>query len=227
MYSERPSRFPGAVLWRQVIAAAPSAHRVLPDGCMDLIWTDGELIVAGPDTQAHIEVSAPGARSVALRFGPGSGPAVLGVPADAVCDQRVPLSQLWPATRVRNLAARLDSAPGREFALEEAMVERLADAGPDPVMLEVAALLGRGASVAEIADAVGLGERQLHRRSLAAFGYGPKMLARVLRMNRAVALSRVGTPLATVAALGGYADQAHLTREVKALAGVPIGALTR
>ena len=115
MYSERPSRFPGAVLWRQVIPAASSAHRVLPDGCMDLIWADGELIVAGPDTEAHIEVSAPGACYAALRFAPGSGPAVLGVPADVVRDQRVPLSQLWPAPRVRDLAARLDSAAGREF----------------------------------------------------------------------------------------------------------------
>jgi AraC-like DNA-binding protein len=60
----------------------------------------------------------------------------------------------------------------------------------------------------------------LHRRCLDAFGYGPKMLARVLRMNAALDRARAGLALAEVAAVSGYADQAHLTREVKALAGV-------
>jgi AraC-like DNA-binding protein len=45
-------------------------------------------------------------------------------------------------------------------------------------------------------------------------------------MNRALAMARTGTPFATVAAVAGYADQAHLSREVKALAGVPLSELT-
>ena len=73
---------------------------------------------------------------------------------------------------------------------------------------------------------MGLNERRLHRRCLAAFGYGPKTLARILRMNRAVDLARAGTPFATVAVAAGYADQAHLARDVRALAGVPLGLLT-
>lgn len=72
---------------------------------------------------------------------------------------------------------------------------------------------------------MGLSERQLHRRSLAAFGYGPKTLARVLRFDRALALAQDGVPLAETAALAGYADQPHLAREVKALSGVPLGRL--
>jgi AraC-like DNA-binding protein len=65
----------------------------------------------------------------------------------------------------------------------------------------------------------------LHRRSLAAFGYGPKLLGRILRLNRALDLARAGTPYATVAAQAGYADQAHLSRDVKQLAGVPLRVL--
>jgi AraC-like DNA-binding protein len=84
-----------------------------------------------------------------------------------------------------------------------------------------------GASVASTAAAVGLTERAMHRRCLVAFGYGPKTLARILRMNRAVALARGGTSFATVAAVAGYADQAHLARDVRALASVPLGTLTR
>jgi AraC-like DNA-binding protein len=51
------------------------------------------------------------------------------------------------------------------------------------------------------------------------------MLARVLRLQRALVLARGGSPFAEVSAAAGYADQAHLAREVKALAGVPLGAL--
>ncbi|MFD9260612.1 helix-turn-helix domain-containing protein, partial [Streptomyces sp. NPDC059538] len=68
------------------------------------------------------------------------------------------------------------------------------------------------------------GERQLHRRSLDAFGYGPRTLGRILRLRRALALARAGMPFAEVACVAGYADQAHLAREVRALAGTALGA---
>jgi AraC-like DNA-binding protein len=54
------------------------------------------------------------------------------------------------------------------------------------------------------------------------FGYGPKTLARILRLGAALDLARVGTPFGRVAAETGYADQAHLSREVRSLAGVPL-----
>ncbi|MGV9766911.1 helix-turn-helix domain-containing protein, partial [Micromonospora tulbaghiae] len=90
-----------------------------------------------------------------------------------------------------------------------------------PLGARVAARLAAGATVAATAAEVGLGERALHRRSRALFGYGPKTLARILRMRRALDLARTGAPLAEVAVRSGYADQAHLTREVRELAGVP------
>jgi AraC-like DNA-binding protein len=65
----------------------------------------------------------------------------------------------------------------------------------------------------------------LHRRSLTAFGYGPKTLARILRLQRALALARKGVPFAETAARAGYADQAHLARDVRELAGMPLGQL--
>ncbi|MFP8963898.1 helix-turn-helix domain-containing protein, partial [Streptomyces nanhaiensis] len=89
----------------------------------------------------------------------------------------------------------------------------------------VVAGLRDGLSVAEVAHGAGLSERQLHRRSLAAFGYGPKTLARVLRFRRALRLVRGGVPPASAAAGAGYADQAHLSREVRALAGVQLSVL--
>jgi AraC-like DNA-binding protein len=227
MYRERASRVPGAVRWERTVPAGDEVHRILPDGCMDLIWADGQLIVAGPDTAAYIGVAQPGARYAALRFASGTAPSVLGVPASVLRDQRVALVELWPAATVRCLAGRLEGATDPAGLLEEAALDRLGEAGPpDPVIGEIVRRLRGGAPVAGTADAVGLGERQLHRRCLAAFGYGPKLLARILRLNRALELARAGTPYAEVAAVSGYADQPHLAREVKALAGVPLSDLT-
>ncbi|MFF8783743.1 helix-turn-helix domain-containing protein [Streptomyces sp. NPDC015125] len=245
--------------------ATPSARPVLPDGCMDLIWSEGgRLLVAGPDTGPHLPggvvpgvlphgVEGPhglesprglegtgGTRFVGLRFAPGQGPAVFGVPAHELRNRRVPLAELWPAGRVRELAGRLAAAwapgdgsdtggvGGVGCVLEEAAGVRLQDADATTTggrTAAVAAALARGAPVAEVARSVALSERQLHRLSLDAFGYGPKTLTRVLRFVRALDLARSGMPRAQVAACAGYADQAHLAREVKALAGAPMGVL--
>jgi transcriptional regulator GlxA family with amidase domain len=62
-------------------------------------------------------------------------------------------------------------------------------------------------------------ERQLRRRFLDAVGYGPKTLARVLRFQHFLQLGSGPGDLARLAFAAGYADQAHLTRECRRLAG--------
>jgi AraC-like DNA-binding protein len=244
MYREWASRrVPGAAAWIRSVAPPGDAHRVVPDGCMDLIWVSGELLVAGPDTAAYVATGPPGVEYAALRFPPGLAPAVLGVPAAEVRDRRVPLAALWRPAEVRRLTDRLaaggqPAGPGQAAggparaaggpaaaaaALEEAAAARLAAAGgPDPWAARLVGWLREGRTVRSAADRSGLSERQLHRRCLPLFGYGPKTLGRVLRFDRALALARAGRPFAEVAVEAGYADQAHLSREVRALAGVPL-----
>lgn len=231
MYRERQSRVAGAVVWAH-IGEPDGEGRVLPDGCMDLLLWDGELVVAGPDTRAHLFARGTVAGITGLRLPPGTGPLVLGVPAHAFRDRRVPLAAVWPERAVRALEERVAGAAdaGRELeavALDAVAAGPRAGDGPHPHPADVpgrrlAELLASGRGVAEVAGAVGLSERQLRRRSLDAFGYGPKTLARVLRMQRALRLAADGMPPARVAVVAGYADQAHLSREIKALAGVPL-----
>jgi AraC-like DNA-binding protein len=219
----------------------------MPDGCIDLIWADGELFVAGPDTVAHDAPAGP--TYVGVRFHPGWAPTLLGVPADELRDGRVPLDAVWGEADARRLADAA-GAPGRAGtagnsrkpgdarkpgeaegaaeALTEAVRERLHRAGPpEPIIRRLVHGLRAGHAVSTVAARLGLSERQLHRRSLASFGYGPKTLARVLRFDRALALARDGVPYARVAATTGYADQAHLSREVRTLAGVPLNTLVK
>ncbi|UGQ13927.1 helix-turn-helix transcriptional regulator [Yinghuangia sp. ASG 101] len=225
-YRERASTVGGAVVWHRSAEGAETADtRVLPDGCMDLIWMHGALVVAGPDTVAHV-ARAPGAFT-GIRFPPGLGPAVLGLPAVELRDRRVPLADVWDAREVRVWTGRVAEAEAPGRVLEHIAALRLRETAPDPVARAVAAGLARGERVAGLADRVGLSGRQLHRRSVAAFGYGPKTLGRVLRLGRALELARGGEPFADVAVRAGYADQAHLAREVRSLAGVPLTALVR
>ncbi|MGW6734124.1 helix-turn-helix domain-containing protein [Streptomyces sp. NPDC055013] len=224
MYAERASRLPGAVVWTNT-PGEPRAGRVLPDGCMDLLWNDGRLLVAGPDTRAYVTGDEPTAWA-GVRFYPGTAPGFLGVPAHEVRDRRVDLADLWPASEVRRLRGRIEASADPVTALEDVALERAADAErPDPLLLHVVTALDSGRPVSATADQLGYGARQLHRRCLAAFGYGPKTLARILRLQRALELARDGVAFAETAVRAGYADQAHLARDVKELAGVPLGEL--
>lgn len=196
--------------------------RIVPDACVDVMWhrESDRLFVAGPDTRAHVSPSAPG-EIVGVRFRAGRSPAGLGVPADALRDMRVDLAELWPhrVGRLAEALAATGSAADARALLGSAVLAGVR-VSPDPAVPALLALARDGARVGAMADTIGLTERQLHRRCLAAFGYGPKVLQRVLRFDRAMRLARGGTGLADVAYQAGYTDQAHLSREVRALAGV-------
>ncbi|MFF4616936.1 DUF6597 domain-containing transcriptional factor [Nonomuraea jabiensis] len=129
--------------------------------------------------------------------------------------QPVQVSDL-PPRRVADAAA-----PGRLDVMLAAVRDRLAREVPaDPAGAAIAGALRKGRTVGEVAWDLGFSERQLHRRSLSAFGYAPKILQRIVRFQRALTLARAGVPLAEVAVTAGYADQAHLSHDVKRLSGV-------
>ncbi|MFF8997358.1 helix-turn-helix domain-containing protein [Streptomyces achromogenes] len=232
MYTERKSRLTGAVVWTKHPTGTGTGTRtgigvrpVLPDGCMDLLWSEGRLLVAGPDTRPYAP-EGPDRSWAGIRFFPGTAPALLGVPAHELRDRRVELADLWPAGRARRLCARVAAAPDRASALEDIALEWAAVAEPpDPLLRRLVERLDEGRPVSATATELGVGERRLHRRCLTAFGYGPKTLARILRLRRALALARAGTPYAETAIRAGYADQPHLAREVRRLAGMPLGEL--
>lgn len=233
MYRERASHIEGVVVWSRTAPAEPDAgpvYPVLPDGCMDLLWVGGRLSVAGPDTHAFApEPRADGSSGftdvVGVRFAPGVAPTVLGVPAHELRDRRVELADLWPGPESREIVERVATAADPAAALETAALRRIAVTGaPDPLLRAVVDGLDAGGTIASVADTVGLGTRALHRRSLDAFGYGPKTLARILRLQRALALVRASVPYAEAAVAAGCADQAHLARETRDLTGLTLGA---
>lgn len=199
---------------------------------MDLIWSRaglgdiGQIIVAGPDTAATVTLWRPGVVHLGLRFDSAVGPAHIGVPASEVRDRRVPLAEIWGRAEAARLAERLAAADASAATFEAEIVRRgRRDGLADLLAPSALASIRAGAPVAQVARTAALSERQLLRRCQLAVGYGPKTLARIVRFRRALALARGGTPFAAVAAEAGYADQAHLAREVHSLGGAPLGEL--
>ena len=232
-YRELP---PPAVLADWVCCAWVSSRsggaRILPDGCVDLVWTGRRLIVAGPATESHMATEAPGATKVGVRFRVGAAGAALGMPASELRDENPHAAEVLPAPVVQRIASYGSDPERMLMALTGAVSARLRDAEPaDPLVRAAArALVAPDARVRTVAERLGLSERQLRRRFEDAVGYGPKVLARVLRLQRFLQLvTRDGEPgdggLSRLAFDAGYADQAHLTRECAALTGVTPGAL--
>jgi AraC-like DNA-binding protein len=80
--------------------------------------------------------------------------------------------------------------------------------------------------VEQLADRFGLGVRRLQRLVAGHIGFGPKWLIQRYRLQEAAAALREPDPpaFARLAAELGYADQAHFTREFKAVVGMTPGA---
>lgn len=205
-------------------------HRLVPDGCVDVLWIDnGTAWVCGPETAAWTFALPPGTEAAGVRFRPGRAGDVLGFGTAEVRNTRVRLEDVLGSRAERLVAGRLGDTPepATRLATFQSHVRGwLAGApDPDPVVHAVAQLLSRDvtATVASIAEAVGLSERQLHRRCVAAFGYGPATLRRILRLQRFIRLANhpaAPTDLAGLAARAGYTDQPHLSHDCRAIAGV-------
>jgi AraC-like DNA-binding protein len=211
-------------LWVRVGTGQPDGFaRIVPDGCMDLLWSErAGLTAIGPNTTAFEAPLEAGAAVVGVRLHPGAAPPLFGIPAPELLDGRAPAPALWGDAAAR-LDEALHAAPDvRERArlLIGFLSARARGAvAPEPLVRAAVDRLHR-LNVAEIARDLAVSERHLRRLVTAEVGYGPKRLARVLRLRRALARVRAGVGLAEVAFEAGYSDQAHFTNECRALAGV-------
>jgi AraC-like DNA-binding protein len=164
---------------------------------------------------------------VEVNLTPLGAHSLLGLPMHHLANAVVKLDDLIGAEAQR-LAARLDEAPGwaaRFDLLDAVFGERLARARP--ASSGVAWAWGRlrathGAiTVAALTEELGWSRRHLGAQFHEQIGLPPKLLARILRFDRVVALLRDRDPerWAEVAYACGYYDQAHFNRDFRQFAG--------
>lgn len=230
--------------------AASRPCRILPDGGGHLLiqlYGAASPGTLDPDT---VHVSVVGPRSVytdvdlrrrlltvAVQLQPGGAAALFGAPVGDLADQAAPLSAIAPAlgARLGERVARADSAADAVGVVRTALCVRH-QAAPPPserdglaaAVAHVQSTRGR-VSVQEAADAVGWSTRHLRSVFAEQVGLSPKRFARIVRIRQAVRRLQVSDPpgLAALALDSGFCDQAHMTREFRALLGEPPGAFAR
>jgi AraC-like DNA-binding protein len=213
--------------------------RVLPDGCLDLIFD------LAPKSRPHhrwvgtmtrtLEVALePRVDRLGIRFRPGRVRAFLGISASELTDKSTSIDDDDHWRDALSTAGRLAEArPERRLGiLERRLIAHLAKT-PVPADRVVEACvdqirMSRGrCPIGSLERMTGISARQLERRFRTAVGLSPKRFARVVRFQNVLAtapsISRGGW--ADAALDLGYSDQAHLINEVRALAGMSPTAL--
>jgi AraC-like DNA-binding protein len=206
---------------------------VVPDGCVDLLWRDDRFTVVGPDITAATPELGPGAIVLGIRFRPGSAAKWLGQPLTEIVGREVPMAELWgsAADRIADRIGAASSARDKLRVLQEllaAEAPKVEHPRQEAMMIFRflrAAASAEGRKIMALREHLGVSERTLRRQCNELFGYGPKTLDRILRFQRFQALARTEADegLAFLALRAGYADQAHLTREVQSLCGMTAG----
>ena len=225
----------------------PGVHRGLPsrhltivvslDGPLDMTLPDGRQTTLALDALVSGLHAAPVAihhdglqHGVQLQLTPLGARTLLGLPAAELAHRVVPLDDvLGTAGELGDRVATAGTWTERFAALDDVLGRAVARTSPPrPPRAEVAYVFDRlvraaphGPGVGALAAEVGWSRRHLAEQFRREYGLPPKLLARILRFEQARGLlARPRRPaLADVAAVCGYADQAHMTHDWVAFAG--------
>jgi AraC-like DNA-binding protein len=223
-------------------------HRVLPVAAAVLVIDvdSGDAVVTGPRTRAVLAAERWG-HGVTAGLTPAGVAAVLGMPMAELAEAIVPFEQ-------PELIGRLAAAgtwTGR-FAVLDGWIRRAArdarlraddrvdaawrqlqragwsgDASPGDGSARDGSPRAGSPGVGAVAARLGLRRRRLEQTFRRDVGIAPGAVARVARFQRAVGMLTGPAGLGRVAAECGYADQPHLTREVRAMSGCTPAELRR
>ena len=223
------NRFPAMVYCSLNFFTAGAVALPGDDGALHAL---SDWVVAGPRTRPIASLTLAPLRTLGIVLYPDAFALLTGLAPAALQDRNDPAAHLldaswgdWPDA----LRACADEAA--QLAWIEARLGERWHAVRDRWDAELGASLRRiaapdgAATVPELGAALGVGERQAQRQYRARVGLSPAQARRLQRMNAAVyALRDPAAPARTLADLAaelGYADQAHMARELRQLAGLP------
>ncbi|GGQ55632.1 helix-turn-helix domain-containing protein [Couchioplanes azureus] len=218
-----------ASYWTCEVRRLPATSRVVPDGLVDLTFDLAEpprAWVAGPMRRPESYTHTRPTLLIGASLLPGAALPVLGVSVASLSADWSPLADLVGpvATELTGRLAAAGSIAARLALLDTFLAARLRDVRRDGrVSTAIGAILDRGGAVevASVARRAAASPRNLARLFDEWVGLSPKLFARITRVQAVLRrlVEDPGADLATLAAELGFADHAHLTREVRALVG--------
>lgn len=199
---------------------------IIPDGCADImIYDDQAPRVAGPDATTRWAALQDGLIITGIRLRPGAVRAVFGCSANLIANREVLLGDLVPGTaRLQQNLLSTGDLQSRHLLLSDWVRHALTRAqARDLAVIGVCQrmMTGFDLEMGALARQLGWSSRTMHRHFIDACGYGPKHFQRIMRVQSAIRSkhSSPGSGLATIAAMAGYADQAHMTRDFRSITG--------
>lgn len=200
------------------------AHRVPPDGCLDIIYDRASgLRAIGAMTREQRFDYPGGAYMSGIRFRPGMARPFLLATPNELTDASAPLENLW-SRRARELTRQLDDAACILQTTRILLASLRAPLSPpNPIERAIAAISAANGNVDlnRIATQANLSARHFRRRCLEETGLTPKLLCRILRFRYASRLAHTMRPRnwAAIALEANYFDQAHFIRDFRHLTG--------
>lgn len=222
----------------------PEKQRIVPDGCMELIFHCGDLyqqympgghrilqpvsFVFGQIT-APLEISPTGKSDIlAARFHPDGFEPFTSVPVSEMENKAVALKDLFGEEghqlEVQVLAAMdhldriqlIEQFFIRKLRSPETL-ERLIRSG-----IELMHKFNGQVSVNSLAGLLNINRRQLERKFSTTIGISPKQLSKIIRLQSAIKMleQKQFTNLTSLAYANGYFDQAHFIKDFKELTGM-------
>lgn len=199
----------------------------LPHGCIDVFMLDGgPCRVVGPATTRIDRAIPGGAEILGVRLRPGVGARLFGGAAGELVDRDAYLGDLSGAKGfLRSTRHVVDIASEAHRPLVDALAPHVSAAGAADGVAFGTDWLARhpSARIDDLSSRLAWSAREVRRRFSRALGFGPKVIQRMLRLQRALSLAGQsrGDPaggLSRLALAAGYADQAHMSREFRVLA---------
>jgi AraC-like DNA-binding protein len=220
-----------AAYWHFRVAedAGEIEHSVPLTGGAILSTSKGPLMLTGPRMAPLRPRVSAGDVFWGVHFWPGAAAALLGPGARGLREQALPAELRLERGWVARLEEALGGVRDEDEAtarFDAALSEMLPSAQPldGPVMTAVFRIIRAGGlqPVEALAESLGLSARQLRRRFRTAVELSAKELSRLRRLRASAVEVVLGPPerWIIIAAEHGYADQAHLVREFRALTGL-------
>ena len=231
-------------LWSVDSSTREFQEKVLPRRTVELMINLGEaheIVREGGGAERYRRAWVSGlqtaclhihSRTAAQLIAASLRPAYAGLVAGAQAEELAGKVQEWDASPLRTLRERLLNTPGiaaRFELLENYLRGRLNRARPlDPGLAWAADQLASSAGeirVGALNGCMGLSRRQFIERFRRQVGFSPKLFARILRFDRAVAEVRTMSRVAwtEIAYRCGYYDQAHFNRDFRLFTGATPG----